>query len=252
MKLSDVIDAGRLAAGGLRDFVAGMASPGLRLGVTGLTRSGKTVFITALIYALLKGGRLPGFEALSGGRITRVFLEPQPDDDLPRFRYEDHLVALTGPRRHWPDGTRRISQLRLTIEYSPVGFLARHLSNGRLHIDIVDYPGEWLLDLPLMNLSYAEWSAATLAASRKEPRLSRARDWHEHVRQTDALAPADESTAIRAAELFTAYLASCRADDVSLSALPPGRFLMPGDYLGSPLLAFAPLDVAADAAFPKG
>ncbi len=55
-----------------------------------------------------------------------------------------------------------------------------------------------------------------------------------------------------AAEYFTHYLASCRSDDVSLSALAPGRFLMPGDFAGSPLLAFAPLDVAPSAFFDKG
>ena len=27
-------------------------------------------------------------------------------------------------------------------------------------IDIVDYPGEWLLDLELLRLDYASWSAA--------------------------------------------------------------------------------------------
>ncbi|HUR42611.1 MAG TPA: YcjX family protein [Aestuariivirga sp.] len=251
VKLSDIIDGGRLAAGGLGDFAAGLASPKLRLGVTGLSRAGKTVFITALVHALLKGGRLPAFVASSGGRIDRVFLEPQPDDDLPRFRYEDHLEALMAPDRRWPDSTRRISQLRLTVEYTPSGFFARHLSNGSLHIDIVDYPGEWLLDLPLMRLSYAEWSAATLAASRTEQRLSRATAWHAYLCNLDATGPADESIAIRASEVFTAYLASCRSDDISLSALPPGRFLMPGDYAGSPLLAFAPLDVTAGAEFPR-
>jgi len=44
-----------------------------------------------------------------------------------------------------------------------------------------------------------------------------------------------------AAEVFTAYLARCRKEDVSLSTLPPGRFLMPGDLEGSPALTFAPL-----------
>ena len=57
--------------------------------MTGLARAGKTVFITALIEALLKGGRLPAFAAQSDGRITRAFLEPQPDDDLPRLVLAD-------------------------------------------------------------------------------------------------------------------------------------------------------------------
>ena len=252
MDFSGFIDGGRMAAGGLRDFALGLVNPTLRLGVTGLSRSGKTVFITALVHAMLHGGRLPAFEAMAQGRITRCFLEPQPDDDLPRFAYEDHLSALDGKDRHWPEGTRRISQLRLTVEYVPRGFMARHFGQGKLHIDIVDYPGEWLLDLPLMRMSYAQWSASTVAASRMEPRLSRAGAWHDHLNGLDAMAPADEGSAIKSAEIFTAYLASCRVDEVSLSALPPGRFLMPGDFAGSPLLAFAPLEVQASAEFPKG
>ena len=138
---------------------------------------------------------------MTQGRITRCFLEPQPDDDLPRFAYEEHLGSSAGKDRHWPEGTRRISQLRLTIEYEPRGFFARNLSRGRLHLDIVDYPGEWLLDLPLMQMSYAEWSAATVAASRiGSPALSRATAWQDQLRSLDAMAPADENIAIAAAE----------------------------------------------------
>ena len=76
--------------------------PTVRLGVTGLSRAGKTVFITSMVHNLLHGGRLPFFDAMAQGRIERVFLEPQPDDDVPRFAYEDHLAAMTGPDRHWP------------------------------------------------------------------------------------------------------------------------------------------------------
>ena len=94
-----------------------------------------------------------------------------------------------------------------------------------------------------MSLSYDDWSATTIAASRKGPRKRLAGDWHAHLAAIDAAAPADEAVAAAAAKLFTAYLARCRADDVSLSSLPPGRFLMPGDLEGSPLLTFAPLDM---------
>jgi len=38
---------------------ADLFTPSLRLGVTGLSRAGKTVFITALIRNLTQGGRLP-------------------------------------------------------------------------------------------------------------------------------------------------------------------------------------------------
>ena len=58
------------------------------------------------------------------------YLEPQPDDDLPRFAYEEHLARLTADDRSWPEGTRRISQLRLTLEYEPHGLIARNFGSG--------------------------------------------------------------------------------------------------------------------------
>jgi predicted YcjX-like family ATPase len=251
LKRTSLFDSARIAAGGLKDFASGLATPTLRLGVTGLARSGKTVFITALVHALLNQTRLPLFDAQAQGRITRAYLEPQPDDDLPRFAYEDHLAHLTGDERQWPESTRRLSQLRLTLDYTPRGIIARNLGRGRLHIDIVDYPGEWLLDLPLLGLTYQQWSAETVAASRLPPRRALARDWHAMLSTLDPMARANEQDAVKASQLFTAYLARCRGSD-SLSALPPGRFLMPGDLAGSPLLTFAPLDITSDASFPRG
>ena len=252
LKLSDIIEETKLAAGGLLDFATGLTQPTLRLGVTGLSRSGKTVFITALVHALLKDARMPVFEAHTQGRITRAYLEPQPDDDLPRFSYENHLAALTAEERHWPEGTKRISQLRLTLEYEPQSFFARNFGSGKLHIDIVDYPGEWLLDLPLINLTYQQWSHNTIAASRLAPRAAVARDWYAHLQKLDATDAANEIEVQKSAELFTSYLASCRKDEISLSTLPPGRFLLPGDLAGSPLLTFSPLDVLPDTMFQSG
>lgn len=240
----DILDSGRLAAGGVQDFATGLLNPTVRLGVTGLSRSGKTVFITAIVNALLKGARLPAFDAHARGRITRCYLEPQPDDDLPRFPYEENVQKLIEDRV-WPEGTRRISQLRITIEYEPQGLIARNLHGGKLHLDIVDYPGEWLLDLPLMRMSYVEWSHATLEAAQKAPRDSLSADYRAYLKGVDPDGPAQEITAVQAARNFTAYLARCRENDVSLSTLPPGRFLMPGDLEGSPLLSFAPLSFPA-------
>ena len=95
----------------------GSASPGS-------PRSGKTVFITALVHNLLHGGRLPVFEAMASGRIARARLEPQPDDAVPRFDYETHARALI-EARDWPESTRRISELRLVIEYQSAQRRAR-------------------------------------------------------------------------------------------------------------------------------
>ena len=103
-----------------------------------------------------------------------------------------------------------------------------------------------------MNMTYRQWSAATIAASYVEPRKSLAKAWHTHLATLDAGAVAKELDAVKAAELFTAYLAKCREEDVALSSLLPGRFLMPGDFAGSPLLTFAPLGMEPGQEWPKG
>src|SRR3954467_9375586 len=187
----------RLAARALGDFGSGLLNPTLRLGVTGLSGRGKTVFITPLVHQLLHGGRKPVFEALSSGRIARARLEPQPDDAVPRFDYETHVHALTEERR-WPESTSRISELRLVIEYQSARRGAR---NRTLTLDIVDYPGEWLLDLPLLNTSYAQWSADTLNLSRSGPRAALAARWHKHLATLNPDAPEDEQAAVQAARL---------------------------------------------------
>ncbi|MEL6210684.1 MAG: YcjX family protein, partial [Pseudomonadota bacterium] len=43
--------------------------PVVRLGVTGLSRAGKTVFITSLVANLIQRGRMPQLTAAAGGRI---------------------------------------------------------------------------------------------------------------------------------------------------------------------------------------
>ena len=239
-KLTSIGDEAKIALDTLADRATGFLSPSLRLGVTGLSRAGKTVFITALVHNMLHGGRLPMFEAYKSGRISRALLEPQPDDAVPRFQYEEHLSALID-ERIWPDSTRAISQLRLTIEYESASAWGRWLSPGKLSVDIVDYPGEWLLDLPLLGKSYAEFSTDSFALAHEPTHKDLAQQWISEAALVDPSEKADELTAQRLARSFTAYLRAGKADERALSTLPPGRFLMPGDLEGSPALTFAPL-----------
>ena len=83
---TDLIEQARQATRALVEFGEGLLSPTVRLGVTGLSRAGKTVFITALVHGLVRGGRFPVFEALASGRVASARLAPQPDDAVPRFR----------------------------------------------------------------------------------------------------------------------------------------------------------------------
>jgi hypothetical protein len=234
---SDLAFEAGVVARSLADYINGGA---LRLGVTGLSRAGKTVFITALVDNLVNGGRLPVLRAYAEGRIARVHLEPQPDDAVPRFPYEEHVAAISGPERRWPVSTRRVSQLRVTIEFERASAWGGAKAHS-LNLDIVDYPGEWLLDLALIGKSYGEWSRETIAAARSKARAPVASVWNGFVAGLDPSAPAEEATAVKASELFAAYLRQARDATYALSTLPPGRFLSPGDLEGSPALTFAPL-----------
>src|ERR1700731_4731986 len=187
--LSEMIEQARLSARALKDYGGHFFSPTVRLGVTGLSRAGKTVFITALIHGLTRGGRFPVFEAFASGRVARAQLAPQPDDAVPRFDYENHVRTLVEERR-WPTSTVDISELRLVIDYQ-----RKNGADRTLTLDIVDYPGEWLLDLPLLNKTYEQWSAESLALSREGPRAKLATQWHAQLATLKAESPADEQAA---------------------------------------------------------
>lgn len=210
--------------------------PVIRLGVTGLSRAGKTVFITSLVANLLDRGRMPGLEAARSGRIEAVYLQPQPDDTVPRFDFEAHLDALTGPAPHWPESTRSVSELRLSMRVRPKGMLSGLSGPRTIHLDIVDYPGEWLLDLALLDQDFAGWSRQALA--RAETR-GEAASFRARMEATDPAAKLNEPTAATLARDWTGYLQAAR--DNGYSDCTPGRFLLPGDLEGSPALTFAPL-----------
>ena len=210
--------------------------PVIRLGVTGLSRAGKTVFITSLVANLLDRDRMSGLEAARSGRIETAFLRPQPDDTVPRFAFEAHRAALLSQEPHWPEGTRQVSELRLSLRVRPQGLIAGLSGARTIHLDIVDYPGEWLLDLGLLDRDFAAWSAQALNRAVGRPGFEAYRAALDGV---DPSAPLDEAQASRLAQGWSAYLAT--ACEAGYSDCTPGRFLLPGELAGSPVLTFAPL-----------
>ena len=235
MVLSAITDGiTRQIEGAMASVSGAFFEPTLRLGVTGLSRSGKTVFITGLVANLLNRGRMPQLGAAH--RIEAVHLQPQPDVTLPRFAFETHLAAMTGDDPRWPQSTRAVSELRLSFRLAPYGLLAGLSGPRTLHLDIVDYPGEWLLDLALIGKSYTDWSEATLDRLAKRPEAAA---FMAQARAEDSGLRLEEPKAQSLAAAFTEYLHKARA--AGWSDCSPGRFLLPGDLAGSPVLTFAPL-----------
>ena len=229
---------------GVADAATGPFDPSVRVGVTGLARAGKTVFITSLVANLLDRGRMGQLAAAAEGRIAAAYLQPQPDDTVPRFDFEGALAAISGAEPRWPEPTSAISALRLSLKVRSSGLIGGMRGERTVHLDLVDYPGEWLLDLGLLHRSFDEWSAAVLdrLGAREEMAPFRAA-----LEASDPDAPLSERDAQSLARDYTASLRALRA--AGMSDCTPGRFLMPGELAGSPALTFAPLPPGAH---PRG
>jgi predicted YcjX-like family ATPase len=226
---------------GLKDVADLVLDRTLRLAVTGLRNSGKTVFITTVVHHLVEGRELPFLGAVQEQRLLGARLLSRAPGALPAFPFAAARAALAAPEPRWPEPTDALSALRLELRFAAKGALRRRLGEHRsLQLEIIDYPGEWLLDLPLLEQSYGTWSAAALDAALAPPRAVLAADWRSFVASLDPARPANPGDAAKAAALYTEYLGRCQ-QEAGLSLLQPGRFTMPGELTGSQLLEFCPL-----------
>lgn len=228
----------------IQQFVNRGLDRSMRLAVTGLSRSGKTAFITSLINQLLHinqvdNSHLPLFNAARQHKIISVKRIPQQDLSVPRFDYERNLAKLSENPPQFPPSTQGVSETRLAIRYQREGGLMSYLKErGTLYLDIFDYPGEWLLDLPLLALNFQQWSAQQEELLQGE-RRQLAEPWLKLAQQLDLTAVANEEVLAELAQAYTEYLTHCKAQ--GLHFIQPGRFVLPADLAGAPALQFFPL-----------
>lgn len=220
--------------------LAGWAGGTVRIGVTGLARAGKTAFLTSMAANLLAMGAgvptLPALAARLGGRRLGVALANSGAASVPRFDYGAHLDALAADPAAWPARTDAVSLLALDLTVPRAGF-AGQLPARRLRLEFLDYPGEWLLDLPLLQMDYTTWSESALRRLDGQPL---AHDFLAFTAAIPAGAAADEALAATGHRLYRALLHRLR-DEASLAYLQPGRFLMPAPGREPPWTQFFPL-----------
>jgi hypothetical protein len=226
---------------GVQDLAGLARQQILRLAVTGLRQGGKTVFVTAVAHHLLSGRELPFLAAAQESRLLGARLLPPRPGDLPAFPFAAARAALAAPEPRWPEPTRSLSALRLELRFAIKGVLRRRLGPHRsLILMIIDYPGEWLLDLPLLEQSYQAWSAASLELAAPAPRAPLAEEWRRYVENLDLTGAANLDQAAQASTLYKTYLRRCQRE-AGLGLLQPGRFTMPEDAADAELLLFCPL-----------
>ncbi len=136
----------------------------------------------------------------------------------------------------WPTPTRGVSEIRLALRYRSNDSLLRHFKDtSTLYLEIVDYPGEWLLDLPMLAQDYLSWSRQMTGLLQGQRAEWSAR-WRQLCAGLDPLAPADEARLADIAAAWTDYLHACKRE--GLHFIQPGRFVLPGEMAGAPALQF--------------
>jgi predicted YcjX-like family ATPase len=129
--------------------------------------------------------------------------------------------------------------LALDVDVPREGLLAP-LGPLRRRLEFLDYPGEWLLDLPLLGQSFADWSEMALRRLETLNNSEIARAFLGFVRGLPLGAQADEALTLTGHRLYTDLLRRMR-DEAGLAFLQPGRFLMPPPGAPPPWTVFFPL-----------
>jgi uncharacterized protein len=226
----------------------------ISLGVTGFARAGKTVFLGAATHALLTAdawaarrgqGPLAGFGPFERRQLRSVRIRDDINTALPQFPFRRVRDSLVGTSAHWPDPTEGTSRLVLELNIEPSKGIERWLSKrhiGRfdhLQIELVDYPGEWLIDLPMLEQSYEDWSASMLKLASSAARVDLSEDYLKLVRSLDVVGAVDEEIVSSLSDGWAQYL--FRAAAAGLTLNQPGRMLRPDTFKNSPILRFAPI-----------
>ena len=223
MSLFSAIGSTALRLGGLQGQAPwNVFSSTVRIGVTGLSRAGKTAFLTSAAANLL------------ARPSPRFALAPLDAGDVPRFDHAAHLAALAADPPGWPARTNTVSMLALTASKPQT-----LLPDRRIRLEFLDYPGEWLLDLPLLTLGYAEWSRATLRRLEAPALAPMTREFLQFAGALPHKAKADEALAQAGAAMYRTMLGRLR--EFGMAYLQPGRHLMPAPGLEPPWMAFFPL-----------
>lgn len=206
-----------------------MTSDYVSIGVTGFSGSGKSTFITSLIHQLKYSN-----EALLGGFLPArdeniVDVKLLPIYGLKLFDYPSGIEALSSHPPQWPASTTESSGCIVEITYKrKVPFYKPFFSETtKLNVEIRDYPGEWLLDIPLLDQNYLEWCLEVEKLYQQPQQKQIMGSLRSELLSISPYAVLTENEIEGLFERFQLYLQACKQHGITL--IQPGHVLLPGE-----------------------
>ncbi len=217
----------------------------IKIGVTGFSRAGKTLFISSLAQALLSTdswknkrgqGPLAHFAPVENGSFRSAQVRNDINSHLPQFPFIKVRNSLVEKDASWPAPTEGISHLVLDLDYWSDSWYRRL---RHIQIELVDYPGEWLSDLPMLKQSYDQWSESILELAQLNERQEWSHPYFERLLSIPVDQDFDEDLVSQLSDLWLEYMQLAAANGFVFNQ--PGRSLRPTDLLHSPVLRLIPL-----------
>lgn len=175
----------------------------IRVGVTGLSRAGKTVFLTSMINQLLQPSP-DNFPAFRDAGVTLSGREVRVPEQSEKFPYLANLESLRRESPAWPGSTTSISRFQVALKLGVGG-----RCNDVL-LELVDYPGERLLDLPLLSRTYDQWADDTFeTAALLESRCNLGQSWKSALAGLQANTSPHSPAAVALLEEYRRYVRAC-------------------------------------------
>ena len=191
----------------------------MRVAVTGLSGSGKTVFLTCLIHHLLELGDR-GLPWLAAQGITLIGREvPAGPGRSPGFPYRRYLDDLRRRPPQWPERTLFTGSFEMELKALTGSGRSKHI-----RLEFSDYPGERLVDVVLLDTTFEQWSDRVVEDAGRGVRRSLSESW---LAQIAGLSGGSGDVEDRLIGEYREYLYLCR--EAGLTFLQPADMLLKRD-----------------------
>lgn len=223
-----------------------------RFTITGLSRSGKSMLFTSLITMLKSRSEegyacLPLLRYLPPSQVLDMRVEPL--DGYKAFPHQENVAALA--QGQWPSATEEAYGFKLVVRLKQTATFKKHLlPHTDVVFEFIDYPGEWITDIPMLSKTYAQWSDSTWAQLSSGPQQYYAETWRQVINQFDFEQPPTAANIHALVHAYRNYLIYAKREGISL--LQPGSFLLDSSDFNWQEFGFTPLpsSITSDVSHP--